>query len=219
MRIDLSSLADLSLGCTVLAGGGGGDPRIGRLMAEQAISELGAVEVLAFDALADDDLIMPCGMIGAPTVMIEKFPNGGEGRVIRDTYERHFGRPVKAVMPFEMGGINGVLPVAWAAYAGLPLLDGDFMGRAFPELQMLTPHLFGMSGSPAVITDERLQTIIYSTRDNVLAGETCPQQRGHARRCSLRRHLSDVGRGGPAPSDRRNCVQGGPAGCGHRARR
>ena len=198
MRIDLSSLADLSLGCTVLAGGGGGDPRIGRLMAEQAISELGAVEVLAFDALADDDLIMPCGMIGAPTVMIEKFPNGGEGRVIRDTYERHFGRPVKAVMPFEMGGINGVLPVAWAAYAGLPLLDGDFMGRAFPELQMLTPHLFGMSGSPAVITDERLQTIIYSTRNNVwleklvrnsvatLGGAACggiyPMSAGEARR-------------------------------------
>jgi uncharacterized protein len=167
MRIDLGTLADLSLGCTVLAGGGGGDPRIGRLMTEQAISELGGVEVLSFDALADDDLIMPCGMIGAPTVMIEKIPNGGEGRVIRDTYERHFGRPVKAVMPFEMGGINAVLPVAWAAYAGLPLLDGDFMGRAFPELQMLTPHLFGMSGSPAVITDERMQTMVYDTRDNI----------------------------------------------------
>ena len=70
-------------------------------------------------------------------------------------------------MPFEMGGINGLLPVAWAAYAGLPLLDADFMGRAFPELQMLTPHLFGMSGCPAVITDERMQTIVFDTRDNI----------------------------------------------------
>jgi DUF917 family protein len=41
------------------------------------------------------------------------------------------------------------------------------MGRAFPELQMLTPHLYGMSGSPAVITDERLQTILFNTRDNI----------------------------------------------------
>jgi DUF917 family protein len=93
--------------------------------------------------------------------------NGAEGKVIRETYERLFGRPVAAVMPFEMGGINGVLPEAWAAYAGLPLLDGDLMGRAFPELQMLTPHLYGMSGSPAVITDERLQTIVFNTRDNI----------------------------------------------------
>ena len=105
-------------------------------------------------------------MIGAPTVMVEKIPNGGEGGAIRDVYEQIYGREVKAVMPFEMGGINGVLPIAWAAHAGLPLVDGDFMGRAFPELQMLTPHLFGMSGCPAVITDERLQTIVYRTADN-----------------------------------------------------
>lgn len=167
MRIDLDNLPALSLGCTVFAGGGGGDPRIGELMATEAIRDLGPVEIKPLDAFAGDDLIMPCGMIGAPTVMVEKIPNGAEGRVIRETYERQYGRPVAAVMPFEMGGINGVLPVAWAAYAGLPLLDADFMGRAFPELQMLTPHLYGMSGSPAVITDERMQTIVFNTRDNV----------------------------------------------------
>lgn len=167
MQIDLDNLPALSLGCTVFAGGGGGDPRIGELMATEAVRQLGPVEVRSLDSFDDDDLVMPCGMIGAPTVMVEKIPNGGEGRVIREAYERQFGRPVAAVMPFEMGGINGVLPVAWAAYASLPLLDADFMGRAFPELQMLTPHLFGMPGSPAVITDERLQTIVFHTRDNI----------------------------------------------------
>jgi DUF917 family protein len=166
-RIDLGNLPAFSLGCTVFAGGGGGDPRIGELMAMEAIRELGPVTVQPLDAFGDDALVMPCGMIGAPTVMVEKIPNGGEGKVIREVYERQFGRAVTAVMPFEMGGINGVLPVAWAAYARLPLLDGDFMGRAFPELQMLTPHLYGMSGSPAVITDERLQTIIFNARDNI----------------------------------------------------
>jgi DUF917 family protein len=197
-QIDLGNLSALSLGCTVFAGGGGGDPRIGELMAMEAIRSLGPVEVRPLDAFDDDDLIMPCGMIGAPTVMVEKIPNGGEGRVIREAYERRFGRPVAAVMPFEMGGINGVLPVAWAAYAGLPLLDGDFMGRAFPELQMLTPHLYGMPGSPAVITDERLQTILFDTRDNIwleklvrnsvtaLGGSACgglyPMTVGQARR-------------------------------------
>jgi uncharacterized protein len=201
MRIDLDNLPALSLGCTVFAGGGGGDPRIGELMAMEAIRELGPVEIRPLEAFDDDDLIMPCGMIGAPTVMVEKIPNGAEGRVIRETYERQFGRPVAAVMPFEMGGINGVLPVAWAAYAGLPLLDADFMGRAFPELQMLTPHLYGMSGSPAVITDERLQTVVFSTRDNVwleklvrncvatLGGSACggiyPMSAGAARQSAI----------------------------------
>lgn len=165
--LDLENLPAFSLGCTVFAGGGGGDPRIGEMMAYTAIQQLGPVEIKPLSDFPDDALIMPCGMIGAPTVMVEKIPNGAEGRVIREVYEKRYGRPVAAVMPFEMGGINGVLPVAWAAYAGLPLLDGDFMGRAFPELQMLTPHLFGMPGSPAVITDERLQTVVFETRDNI----------------------------------------------------
>ena len=218
MRIDLTNLADMALGCTVMAGGGGGDPRIGQLMAEEAIGKVGAVEVLPFSALSDEDLIMPCGMIGAPTVMVEKFPNGAEGRVIRDAYEDYFRRPVKAVMPFEMGGINGILPVAWAAYAGLPLLDGDFMGRAFPELQMLTPHLFGMSGSPAVITDERLQTIIYKARDNVLAGKAGPQHGHGARWLRLRRPVPDDRRGGQAAGDSGDGDQGVSPWRGHRPR-
>lgn len=166
VQITLNNLPLLSLGCTVLAGGGGGDPRIGELMAYEAIRNHGPVELLSLDELDPDDLILPCGMIGAPTVMVEKFPNGGEGAAIRKVYEQLFGRPARAMMPFEMGGINGVLPIAWAAIAGLPLVDGDFMGRAFPELQMLTPHIFGMSGSPAVITDERLQTVVFDTLDN-----------------------------------------------------
>jgi len=166
MQITVENLRAIALGCTVMAGGGGGDPRIGHLMAEEAIRIRGPVDVFQIDDLEPHDLLLPCGMIGAPTVMVEKIPNGGEGGAIRDVYEQIFGREVKAVMPFEMGGINGVLPIAWAAHAGLPLVDGDFMGRAFPELQMLTPHLFGMSGCPAVITDERLQTIVYRTADN-----------------------------------------------------
>jgi len=166
VQITLENLPDVSLGCTVMAGGGGGDPRIGELMAHEAIRDLGPVDVLSLEVLEPDDLILPCGMIGAPTVMVEKFPNGAEGTAIRDTYERLFSRPVAAMMPFEMGGINGVLPIAWACHASLPLIDGDFMGRAFPELQMLTPHIFGMSGCPAVIADERLQTIVFETLDN-----------------------------------------------------
>lgn len=213
-HIDLTSLPALSLGCTVLAGGGGGDPRIGELMAMKAITEVGPVPVHSLDEFDDDALVMPCGMIGAPTVMIEKIPNGGEGRRIRETYEDLYGRPVAAVMPFEMGGINGVLPVAWAAYAGLPLLDADFMGRAFPELQMLTPHLHGMSGSPAVITDERMQSAVFRTRDNLwleklvrncvasLGGSACgglyPMTVGEARRPAIAGTVSAAVRMGEA---------------------
>ncbi|MBL77505.1 MAG: hypothetical protein CL459_00825 [Acidimicrobiaceae bacterium] len=162
-----SELRDLATGCTVLAGGGGGDPRVGLLMALHAVATTGPVPLVHLDDLDPDGLVLPSGMIGAPTVMIEKIPNGGESRVIRSALEARLAKSAVALMCLEMGGINGVLPVAWAANAGLPIVDGDLMGRAFPEVQMCTPHLHGIPACPCAVADERLQVITYETRDNV----------------------------------------------------
>lgn len=165
--LDETAVTDLAIGCTVLAGGGGGDPRIGLLMAVNAIRQNGPVPLLQLDQLPDDDLIFAAGMIGAPTVMVEKIPNGNEGTVIRQTLEARLGRSVSALMPLEMGGINGVFPIAWALNAGLPLIDGDLMGRAFPEIQMCTPHLYGIPSWPCVLVDERSQSITFEPNGNV----------------------------------------------------
>ena len=143
-KLGPAELADLAVGCTVMAGGGGGDPRVGLLMALHAVAETGPVQLVDLDDLDPEGIVLPSGMIGAPTVMVEKIPNGAESRVIRAALEARLGRSVVAMMCLEMGGINGVLPVAWAARAGLPLVDGDLMGRAFPEVQMCTPHLYDM---------------------------------------------------------------------------
>jgi uncharacterized protein len=105
-------------------------------------------------------------MGGAPTVMTEKIPNGSEGKTIRETYERLTGRRVIALMPLEMGGINALLPIAWAAYSGLPLVDADLMGRAFPHFEMCSPQIFGEPASPAVLTDERGQSVVFWAADN-----------------------------------------------------
>ncbi len=45
-------------------------------------------------------------------------------------------RPLHAVMSCEMGGGNGLEPLAIGARMGSPIVDADFMGRAFPELQV-----------------------------------------------------------------------------------
>ena len=41
-------------------------------------------------------------------------------------------------MSCEIGGGNGLEPLAIGARMGLPVVDADFMGRAFPELQVPT---------------------------------------------------------------------------------
>ncbi len=41
----------------------------------------------------------------------------------------------------EIGGMNSIEPMVTAARVGLPLLDADGMGRAFPELQVCVVRL------------------------------------------------------------------------------
>ncbi|MBC1406259.1 DUF917 domain-containing protein, partial [Listeria welshimeri] len=53
-----------------------------------------------------------------------------------------------------------------AAQLGLPLIDCDGMGRAFPELQMVTFHLHGISSTPMAITDEKGNIGIMETISN-----------------------------------------------------
>lgn len=159
--LDPDALRALARGCAVLGAGGGGDPYLGLLQALQATEDCGPVPLIDVDELPDDALIMPCGAIGAPTVSFEKIENGSEGGRLRQHLEFVTGRPVGALMPAEIGGSNGVLPVSWAARMGLPLVDADGMGRAFPEVPQVTMHLAGISPSPAVMTDERGNLIVF----------------------------------------------------------
>jgi len=159
--LDEPALRSLARGCAVLGTGGGGDPRIGLLLALQSLEVHGPTELADLDDLPADALIMPCGMIGAPTVHIEKIENGSEGIVLRDHLEQITGRKVAALMPAEIGGSNGLLPLCWAGPMGLPVVDADGMGRAFPEVPQVTMHLAGIDPSPAVMTDERGNVIVF----------------------------------------------------------
>lgn len=153
--IDVHDLPDIARGCSVLGAGGGGEAYTATLMATQAIETHGPVRLVTYDELPPDGVVMACGFLGAPTVTIEKLSNGEEGAYLREEVERHRGAPVVALVCAEIGGSNGMVPLSWGARLGLPVLDADGMGRAFPEIQMVTMHLAGIKASPAVVVDER----------------------------------------------------------------
>jgi DUF917 family protein len=154
VQIGRDDLVDYAQGCAVLGTGGGGDvdPSIAQTLA--AFETHPPVQVVALDDLDDDVLVLPIAGWGAPTVAIEKLGSGREGDSLKDAAERWFGRPVGAIMAGEIGGGNGVLPLAWAAMLRLPLADADGMGRAFPEGPQVAMHVAGLSPSPAFLVDE-----------------------------------------------------------------
>ena len=56
-------------------------------------------------------------------------------------------------MCLEAGGCNSIEPILLGAKTDLPVLDVDGMGRAFPELQMYVPFIYGASHCPSSLTD------------------------------------------------------------------
>jgi DUF917 family protein len=138
-------------------------------MALLAIGERGPVDVVDVAALEADRLIMPCGMVGAASVADERMWNGAEGNVLRDAVERLHATPVGALMCVGIGGANGLLPVAWAASTGLPLLDADGMGRTFSHLGRQAMSLSGIPMSPVVLTDGCGNTLLLDAADDTWA--------------------------------------------------
>ena len=165
MLLDASTLPALARGCAILGAGGGGDTQVGLLAALQAVEDHGPVPLVELEDLPDDGLIMPCGGVGAPTVSIEKIESGDEGGRLREMVETLWDRPVVALMAGEIGGSNGIIPALWAAHLGLPVVDADGMGRAFPEIPQVTMEVAGISPNPAVMTDERGNVIVFRATD------------------------------------------------------
>lgn len=163
MQFTLEHVDDLARGAAILGTGGGGDPYIGALMLRQALQDGHRVELVDVESLRDDDFAVPFGMMGAPTVIVEKIPNGAEMSAALRTIERYVGERAKAIMCAEIGGLNALLPLVLGARCGLPVVDGDGMGRAFPQLQMTTYHIFGVPAGPLIMADEYSNSVLIAS--------------------------------------------------------
>ncbi len=164
--IHAEDLEDIAIGGAILGTGGGGDPYVGKLMAQQAIRKHGPVKLVDVEELPDDALVVPVCMMGAPTVMTEKLPQGDELVLAFRKLEKLLGRKIDAVLCGEAGGVNSTMPFVVAAATGLPLVDGDGMGRAYPELQMVTFTLHGVSATPMVLCDDKGNSLVLETVSN-----------------------------------------------------
>jgi uncharacterized protein len=170
-RVSLDDLDAITLGAAILGTGGGGNPYIGRLQARVLWRRGHAVEIVEPDAVPDEATVLAVGGIGAPTVAIEKLRRGTEELTALRAIERHAGRPVDVIVPFEVGGANSVRPLYVGALAGLPVADADGMGRAFPELQMTTFFMYGVSPAPVSVADEKGNVVVIDAAQDVMATE------------------------------------------------
>jgi hypothetical protein len=162
----------LALGAGILGTGGGGNTYVGRIWLERELRQRGGVcRIVDADDVADDSLVGAVGTMGAPTVGNEKLPQGGELVKTARALEAHLGKPFEAILIGEIGGANAIKPLICALQMGLPVVDGDGMGRAFPELQMDTFSIGGISPTPLGLGDCHGNTVIFERMDTALRAE------------------------------------------------
>ena len=152
-------LESIAIGAGILGTGGGGNPYIGQLRARQAIRKWGPVDVLAPEELTEDARVVCVGGIGAPTVGIEKVRDLQSYHALR-AIEDYTGETATALISNEIGGSNSLEPLIAAALAGLPVVDADGMGRAFPEFQMKTFFVYGVPCCPMAVADEKGNSVV-----------------------------------------------------------
>lgn len=165
-EIGIQEIEDIALGAALLGAGGGGDPYIGKLTAIAAVKECGPVKLIDIDEVPEGAFIMPSASMGAPTILSEKGVGADEFDKLFDMVSRYHGKEIYATIPIEAGGVNSMLPIASAARLGIPMVDADGMGRAFPELQMVTFTIGGVSATPMAYIDEKGNAGILDTINN-----------------------------------------------------
>lgn len=168
-KLTLNQLDDLYIGSAILGAGGGGDPSLFYMIAKHQMEKMGTpVNMITCSELKPEDFVIPVGIMGAPMVEIEKIPTGLEYNSLIETLEETLGKKITVVMGIEIAGSNAFLPFIVASQLGLPILDADMMGRAFPEVQMCSSHLYGAPSSPGFAADCLGNVVTIHAKNNVV---------------------------------------------------
>ncbi len=166
-----NDLEDFLRGTNFLSASGGGEPSVQRTLLQDDMKRGLTLDWTAIDDLDPEALICTACFSGsiAPEVF-EASPEadliaGGE-RLERPmvesirALEEELGKPIAGVCSIEIGGINTPAVLDAAANLGIAMVDGDYAGRAIPELHATTPHLFGVEVLPWASVDEYGNRII-----------------------------------------------------------
>lgn len=163
-RLDETHMKSLALGATFLGSGGGGKVRLSCLLAERLLREVGFVRVLSPETFSGTAVAV--GLTGAPQIDDEMLPSGRDLVVAVQVLSSTVNIPIEAIVWQEIGGSNALFAIAAAALLGVPLVDADTMGRAFPKVSMSTPFLgTSLVGKHIVLANAKGRSAVLSAFD------------------------------------------------------
>lgn len=170
-KIDEKDIEEITLGASILATGGGGDPEIGLLWAKKVLASGKEIIMVNAEDVPDDILAASPACLGSALVLTEKPPSAEVLNIAIDTLQRYVGKELQATIPLECGGVNSTLAYAAAGEYGVPVIDIDGMNRAFPQLQMTSWVTHGVHASPTVSANNGGSVTVIDSKDNDLLAE------------------------------------------------
>ncbi|KAL2211141.1 hydantoinase/oxoprolinase [Sarocladium strictum] len=134
---DLAWLAD---GCYVLGCAGGGSPMPSFIQLRDVLRSGHKIRIIDPSSLDDDALIYWGGHMGSPAVSVERLQSIETVQAFEALMEYLGHEKIDAVMGLEIGGANGMEPmlVGSSRFFDAPVIDGDWMGRAYPTYWQTT---------------------------------------------------------------------------------
>ncbi|KIW11342.1 hypothetical protein PV08_10642 [Exophiala spinifera] len=148
-RTDLGWISD---GCKILGCGGGGEPYQQYLKIRALLEKSpGSVKVISPAGLPDHARVGWTGCLGSPEVSMERM-EANECNKAHDELTRVMGYPpVEGFLALEIGGANGLVNLEVAAAHGVPCVDADYMGRAYPTGWQTTVNVYGSPRGEALL--------------------------------------------------------------------
>ncbi|KAF9256832.1 Hydantoinase/oxoprolinase [Marasmius fiardii PR-910] len=146
-------------GCGVLGTGGGGTPYPGFLLGRSVLRKGGKIRIVDHMYLPDDAPLARGGWMGSPNVGMERLEKTQAVVEAGKELAKYMGiGKYQAAICDEIGGGNGMVPLVTSYYYDIPVLDGDFMGRAYPLLNQVLPGMdlrsaFQSALMPAALCD------------------------------------------------------------------
>lgn len=161
-------VAALGAGATLLGSGGGGAVQLGEPLLRHVLRE-GAVEVVAAAELRPDAQVVHVGVVGGPDVLAERLIDPRDLALATRAVVHHLRSGLDAVGIIEIGGLNAMVGVLAAVELGVPVVDGDLMGRAFPSIRKTTLAVAGYSSTPLAVVGAAHDTMVIPTASPAMA--------------------------------------------------
>ncbi|MBC7258152.1 MAG: DUF917 domain-containing protein [Chloroflexi bacterium] len=148
-------------GLAILGTGGGGSPEWGKAIMQNDFAHNRHPQIIPLEEIADDATVVSGGIMGS----VKKLEEFGTDAIMAHWEERFeleavtrvmegiLGRKIDHMVPFEVGGLNTPVVLSLGARLGIPIIDGDALGRSAPETQMTSFIGHGVSLTPMPLID------------------------------------------------------------------